>query len=112
MKYFAWGADRLAGLMILSIQHESLKVESICTHPDSKGVGVMLIKRAIKESIKCGKKGVLTLTDMSISEFYDRLGFKKYIDGAPLKKRLNESDADELLRSGLHFPPPIFWIRT
>ena len=104
LKYFAWssgdGFMGLAGLMILSTKVDSIKVEDICTHPGSKGVGVKFMQFAVRESVKLGKGGVLTLTDMSGSKFYDNLGFKPYVEGDVKSKRLSEYPALSLERLG------------
>jgi len=91
MKFFAFtrGADThgLAGLMVLKVKDTAIKVEDVCTDPRTRGVGIQLIERAVLESVKVGKGGRLTLSDMSGSDFYDQLGFK--LVDPPLTKSLD-----------------------
>lgn len=91
MKFFAFtrGSDThgLAGLMVINIKDAALKVEDLCTDPRTKGVGIQLIERAVLESVKLGKGGRLILSDMSGSDFYDKLGFTVY--DPPLGKSLD-----------------------
>jgi hypothetical protein len=70
----------LVGLMILSVIESYIKVEDICTHPLTSGVGVLLIERAVTVSTDLGKGGTLRLFDASDSTFYDDLGFT-VVDG-------------------------------
>lgn len=70
----------LVGLMILSEHDAYLKVEDLCTHPLTSGVGVLLVQHAVDESVRLGRGGTLRLYDASGGTFYDDLGFT-VIDG-------------------------------
>lgn len=74
------GVYGLVGLMILSVHDAYVKVEDICTHPLTSGVGVLLIQRAVEVSTQLGKGGTLRLFDASGTSFYDDLGFQ-VVDG-------------------------------
>ncbi|AKE60027.1 GNAT family N-acetyltransferase [Citrobacter farmeri] len=71
------GVAGVVGLMILSDNKDEkcFKVEDVCTHPCTKGVGLALIQHAVNFSSDFGYMGKLMLTDMSGGNFYDRLGF-------------------------------------
>ena len=83
----------LAGLMILSRQEGSLKIEAVCAHPMSKTVGLQLVQRAVNESVKAGLAGRLVLTDRSNGNaLYRNTGFTPLTkDEGEIKMKLDPS---------------------
>lgn len=72
------GVAGVVGLMILKECEEDncFKIEDICTHPCTKGVGRKLVEHAVNVSYNYGYMGQLKIADMSGSDFYDKLGFE------------------------------------
>lgn len=89
-RYVAFNGDTVVGWMILKPQHDSLKIEGICSdHRPAFGSGASkaLMVQAVNESLQAGKDGALTLTNSSQGSgdrFYAYMGFQSY-DGDKMR---------------------------
>jgi hypothetical protein len=90
-RYVARNDDGVVvGWMILKPQHDSLKVEGICSdhRPEfGSGVSKALMVQGVNESLQAGKDGALTLTNSSQGSgdrFYAYMGFQSY-DGDKMR---------------------------
>ena len=89
------GIAGVVGLMILTEckEEKNFKIEEICTHPCTKGVGRKLVEHAVNISCANGYMGNLKITDMSSSSFYNNLGFKSEDDS--IKKILEPAKSEK-----------------
>lgn len=89
-RYVAFNDGTVVGWMILKPQHDSLKIEGICSdhRPEfGSGVSKALMVQAVNESLQAGKDGALTLTNSSQGSgdrFYAYMGFQSY-DGDKMR---------------------------
>lgn len=89
-RYVAYNGDTVVGWMILKPQHDSLKIEGICSdhRPEfGSGVSKALMVQAVNESLQAGKDGALTLTNSSQGSgdrFYAYMGFQS-VDGDKMR---------------------------
>ncbi|MBD2814331.1 GNAT family N-acetyltransferase [Xenorhabdus sp. Flor] len=61
-------ANQAVGILIFSWESELPRVKLISTHPGSRNCGIILMEKAVNESKKLGKNGVVWLSPVQNSE--------------------------------------------
>ncbi|CDL86887.1 GNAT family N-acetyltransferase [Xenorhabdus cabanillasii] len=80
--FVAYIGKQAVGILIFSWESESPRVKLISTHPGSRNCGILLMEKAVNESKKLGKNGVVCLSPIDGSEIaYLGMGFDVYKNG-------------------------------